>query len=244
MDSSGLKYSDRDSLILETRLGSFLPIIGPLGWQFLMLWALGFPAPYVTDKDRFDWNNSLTLFAVTFGCKTCSDDMVEYIQKNPVDLTSRITLFWWVWRFHNYVNAKLGKPFFTEEQAIEKYLVNYQDLLNTKTFSPHLVSSDGKQQLSEQLSGQLPKQLSQQLSNPLLKPLYQSSSSKILSAPLPTLSQQVNISSCSDDNNKNNNTTNITMLFVFSFIILGIFLLGWFFGKNRSKINKINKQNS
>ena len=135
----------QDNLILRTLIGSKPKWIGRRGWYELIDKALGFPAPYVTEQDRKDTSDYFYSYAKTFGCLKCSKDMLLYMEQNPLDLTNRATLFWWVWAFHNYVNKKLGKPFFTREEAIQKYLIDaeqeYQDIISINTSVLPIIST-------------------------------------------------------------------------------------------------------
>ena len=40
-------------------------------------------------------------------CGPCKSSMTEYLRDNPPDYQN---WFDWAWKFHNFVNAKLGKP--------------------------------------------------------------------------------------------------------------------------------------
>lgn len=44
------------------------------------------------------------------GSCTCRDDFDAYLAANPPDTSSTDAMFAWGWRFHQHVNAKLGKP--------------------------------------------------------------------------------------------------------------------------------------
>jgi len=51
----------------------------------------------------------------TFPCPRCSSKGSLYLDANPIDLTKE-DFKTYVWKFHNVVNAKLGKPQFPIEK--------------------------------------------------------------------------------------------------------------------------------
>jgi hypothetical protein len=50
-------------------------------------------------------------------CGTCKEKSKGYIASNPPDFSSPSSFWAWGWRFHNWVNASLGKPQITIEEA-------------------------------------------------------------------------------------------------------------------------------
>ncbi len=54
------------------------------------------------------------------GCR-CRDTWRIWFAANPAVFTSRDAYFAWTVRAHNAVNAKLGKPQYTLEQALQRY---------------------------------------------------------------------------------------------------------------------------
>jgi hypothetical protein len=58
-------------------------------------------------------------------CNTCRPHLEEYLRKNPIDVDlvllnkegQDITMFKYSWKFHNDVNARLGKPFMPFDTA-------------------------------------------------------------------------------------------------------------------------------
>lgn len=60
------------------------------------------------------WSKQLPRF--TTGCK-CNEHWVKWLKANKPNFTTRDTYFAWTVRAHNAVNARLGKPEYTVEQA-------------------------------------------------------------------------------------------------------------------------------
>lgn len=58
----------------------------------------------------------------TFPCKTCREHGITYAANNPlihaVNDTDPLSVFRWVWRFHNAVNRKIGKAEISLDYAI------------------------------------------------------------------------------------------------------------------------------
>ena len=57
----------------------------------------------------------------TFPCKLCREHGISYAANHPlihaVNNTDELSLFRWVWQFHNAVNRKIQKPEVTFERA-------------------------------------------------------------------------------------------------------------------------------
>lgn len=78
-------------------------------------------------ENRESWNpfNAQRFFFHVFwnlvpkeGC-SCNEFFVGYCNSNPPDFSSADDFFAWTWRLHNAVNAKLGKPILSLEEAIQ-----------------------------------------------------------------------------------------------------------------------------
>jgi hypothetical protein len=67
--------------------------------------------------DEWDEHPWIACFARRVPCGTCRDEWRQLIQELPPDLTDRESYFRWTVRAHNAVNAKLGKPILSFEEA-------------------------------------------------------------------------------------------------------------------------------
>jgi hypothetical protein len=99
---------------------------GPRGWNWLHRFAIEFardPAPAQKQLALLRlWN-----FVVHLPCGECRWHASLYLVQNPPALTSTYTFRLWAWLFHNTVNLRLGKPFFSHES----YLALYADEILT-----------------------------------------------------------------------------------------------------------------
>ena len=82
---------------------------GPRGWKWLHVTAINYPLkPTLTDASiahRRIWN-----FVANLPCPECRDHATRFFHQRPPVLLSAGDLQVWVWRFHNAVNLRLGKP--------------------------------------------------------------------------------------------------------------------------------------
>lgn len=112
--------------------GMMTNVWGPAGWVFLHSVSFGYPM----DPDEFDRNLEQTpgttreryrLFfescAFVFPCRYCRESYQRFIQEDPVadSLDDRESLTRWLWRIHELVNKKLGKPGITYEELVRRY---------------------------------------------------------------------------------------------------------------------------
>jgi hypothetical protein len=59
----------------------------------------------------------------------CAGHFAEVLKENPLpDSNDSLVLFRWSVHVHNTVNARLGKPIFTTEQAMEHWTTKRQAL--------------------------------------------------------------------------------------------------------------------
>lgn len=82
---------------------------GPIGWRWVHHEARSYPrqptrADAVRAFTRY-WN-----FISRLPCSECRAHAIAYFTRNPPALSSGPALEIWAWRFHNAVNARLGKP--------------------------------------------------------------------------------------------------------------------------------------
>lgn len=84
--------------------------------------ALGYPAKatYGHKKAAKEFFEGLQFL---IPCPICREHYSEFMQQNPISpfLDRRDDLFKWTVMIHNEVNAKLGKPRYTELESIEFY---------------------------------------------------------------------------------------------------------------------------
>lgn len=95
---------------------------GPFFWHTMHIIALGYPskATYGHKKAAKEFYESLQFL---IPCPICREHYSQFLQQNPITpfLDRRDDLFKWTVQIHNEVNAKLGKPRFTELESIELY---------------------------------------------------------------------------------------------------------------------------
>jgi len=83
--------------------------LGNSTWLYLHTMAAYYPERPPLDLER-SMPSFFRTFAAVFPCEHCREHMLEYISEHPVDASSNEALSMWVCRFHNAVNANLGKP--------------------------------------------------------------------------------------------------------------------------------------
>ena len=69
--------------------------------------------------------NMIARLVTKFPCLQCRRHATEYTSHNPlihaVNDHDALSLFRWVWKFHNTVNKRIGKPVITFEEAVRKW---------------------------------------------------------------------------------------------------------------------------
>jgi hypothetical protein len=95
---------------------------GPFFWHTIHIAALGYSTQpsYNEKKAAKDFFESLRFM---IPCPVCRDHYNEHMEKFPLTphLDSRKDLFRWTILLHNQVNKSLGKPEYTETQALLYY---------------------------------------------------------------------------------------------------------------------------
>ena len=94
---------------------------GPRGWRWLHMMAIAYPRK-PTKEDKLLVQRRLTDFFNAMPCPECRAHSMGYLAKYPPDITDSATLQAWTWRFHNSVNARLGKPAFPFSAYQQVYL--------------------------------------------------------------------------------------------------------------------------
>lgn len=67
-------------------------------------------------RDFCDWMREVPR---QLPCKICRNHAIAYLESNPPEYSHNA--FDWAWRFHNAVNARLGKDFYDYNRAARKY---------------------------------------------------------------------------------------------------------------------------
>jgi mitochondrial FAD-linked sulfhydryl oxidase len=111
---------------------------GPRGWNWLHLLAVNYP-PEPAQEDMRRAFRRLVDFATHLPCAECRDHTLQYLAANSPDLADTYALQAWVWRFHNAVNARLGKRLF----PYEEYQALYADEICWANWHPNSCRSAG-----------------------------------------------------------------------------------------------------
>jgi len=74
---------------------------GPSGWKLLHTIA------FSELKDKASTKEFFELLPFVLPCKFCRASLTDYMDEDPVDVSSREALSKWLWRIHNKVNDKL-----------------------------------------------------------------------------------------------------------------------------------------
>ena len=97
-------------------------IWGPMFWCCFHLVSLGYPeSPTFAEKRAAKEFFASMVFLLP--CPACRGHFREVLQVLPVDtwLDNRRSLTEWVWKLHNSVNARLGKPEISQAAFIARY---------------------------------------------------------------------------------------------------------------------------
>lgn len=95
---------------------------GPFFWHTIHITALGYPKnpSYGDKKAAKEFYESLKFL---LPCPVCREHYVQHMNESALTphLDRREDLFRWTVELHNRVNEKLGKPRFSEQEAIAYY---------------------------------------------------------------------------------------------------------------------------
>ena len=95
---------------------------GPMIWSTLHIISLAYPddPTYAEKRSAKEFFNAL---AHLLPCPVCRSHFREILQAAPIDswLDNRVSLTEWVWKAHNAVNVKLGKPEITMADFMKRY---------------------------------------------------------------------------------------------------------------------------
>ncbi|HVE12209.1 MAG TPA: Erv1/Alr family FAD-linked sulfhydryl oxidase [Elusimicrobiota bacterium] len=93
---------------------------GPRHWNRIHVATIRFPAtPSLADEVKV--RSRIVQFVTELPCPECRKDAVGYITQNPPATRNTHALQIWGWRFHNAVNARLGKPAFPFDRYCQVY---------------------------------------------------------------------------------------------------------------------------
>lgn len=97
---------------------------GPLGWDWMHNLAICYPL-LSSENDIFFTLTKIYEFINKLPCKNCKNHAINYINKNPINLTSNANFQYWVFNFHNSVNKRIKKKKF----SILEYNIKYRQNL-------------------------------------------------------------------------------------------------------------------
>jgi Erv1 / Alr family len=84
--------------------------------------------------------NFVQEFAKVIPCPMCAGHFAEVLKENPFpDSDDPLVLFRWSVHIHNLVNARLGKPIFSPEQAMERWTTKQQVQTSSSQFDFKIV---------------------------------------------------------------------------------------------------------
>ena len=114
---------------------------GPFLWHTMHIIALGYPNKpnYAQKRAAKEFYES---FVQLIPCPVCRGHYAEHLKANPVSpsLDSSKDLFRWTVKIHNLVNKDLGKPEYSEIEAIQFYH-GLGDLGRSPVWTPQDVDS-------------------------------------------------------------------------------------------------------
>ena len=93
---------------------------GPPKWEELHLCAINY-SRYPKKEDIIEKEHEIWKIINALPCQKCRGHAIEYIKFNPPYLRNSQRLQIWVWSFHNNVNQRLGKEYFSYPEYEKKY---------------------------------------------------------------------------------------------------------------------------
>jgi hypothetical protein len=129
--------SKRDNLQSYKGLGQFKRIIkpinksvwGPTSWMWLHNLALSYPTT-PTESEINDTKLIVIQFINNLPLRVpCKAISMNYIKNNPISLQSNADFQIWVWKYHNSINYRIGKKYFTLLEYDRKYKTNFSGLI-------------------------------------------------------------------------------------------------------------------
>lgn len=107
---------------------------GASGWEFMHYITFAYP-DFPTKIDKENIANFFTTVGKVLPCEVCRVHFADNLRKFPLNdtvLSNRYNLVKWLIDIHNTVNVMHGKPIFTYNQAINKYIKNRNDYIQIK----------------------------------------------------------------------------------------------------------------
>lgn len=100
---------------------------GPSGWRLLHLISFTYDG-----KNKKAVKEFFELLPFVLPCKFCRASLTEYMDEDPIDVSSRPALSKWLWRIHNKVNEKLrGQGLLKEKDpSFESVKKIYEDRIS------------------------------------------------------------------------------------------------------------------
>ena len=78
-----------------------------------------------THEKKITAVNTIARLMTTFPCTKCRKHGTEYASSHllihPINDADELSLFKWVWKFHNTVNERIGKQTVSFEEAVKKW---------------------------------------------------------------------------------------------------------------------------
>ena len=97
-----------------------LSVWGPLFWDWFHNLSICYPNT-PTYNEAYETYKKIENFILSLPCPTCKTHAINYIQQNSINLVNDHGFQLWVWKFHNSVNQRTGKPIFTKQDFFNKY---------------------------------------------------------------------------------------------------------------------------
>ena len=90
--------------------GMLTTVWGPPLWHFLHLMSFNYPVK-PTKKQKSDYKRFICDLRNVLPCKTCRDNFVKHLEKNPIDdaMKNRNTFSRYIYCMHEKINKYLGK---------------------------------------------------------------------------------------------------------------------------------------
>lgn len=112
-------------------------IWGKAGWDFFHLVILAYPEN-PTESDKIRYYNYLYWFQFILPCNKCQFNLQHHLKLLPITnetLASRNNFIKWGIDLHNMVNASIGKPSLSYEEAIDAMKnINNQEKSNCNIY--------------------------------------------------------------------------------------------------------------
>ena len=93
---------------------------GPKLWEVMHTFSFAYPI-----SPNYKQKESAIKFFSSIGhlipCTHCSQHCLEYTHRNPPNVDNKQSLIDWVYNFHNEVNVRLGKPYYSKQELKNKY---------------------------------------------------------------------------------------------------------------------------